>query len=103
MSSTVRELAKHMDGANEEHKKALEYAVHRLKIYKHTIVLENFCFYYFIVIASSYYSSTSILTDPVTCAVHGKDNDLLDLPVGKKIKSIAKKQKKVKRIVPNLI
>jgi hypothetical protein len=55
------------------------------------------------VISSSYYSSTSILTDPVTCAVHGKDNDLLDLPVGKKIKSIAKKQKKVKRIVPNLI
>ena len=37
--------------------------------------------------------------DPVTCAIYGKDNGLLDLPGWKKFKSIAKRQKKFTRMV----
>lgn len=37
--------------------------------------------------------------DPVTCAIYGKDNGLLDLPGWKQFKSIAKRQKKFTRMV----
>ena len=37
--------------------------------------------------------------DPVTCAIYAKDHDLLDLPGWKRFKSIAKRQRKLIRMV----
>ena len=35
--------------------------------------------------------------DPITCAIYGRDNDLLDKPGWKRFKSIAKREKKMLR------
>jgi hypothetical protein len=37
--------------------------------------------------------------DPVTCAIYAKEEGLLELPGWKQLKSIAKRQKKLTRIV----
>ena len=37
--------------------------------------------------------------DPMTCAIYGRDNKLLDLPGWKRLKTLAKREKKILRMV----